>query len=105
AGNHLHSLDGLRALSIVMVILCHGAGAFRHENDLLDYLGHLGASIFFVISGTLITWLLIREKEETGSVSLRSFYIRRALRIIPVFWLFIVCVMALKSMHAISIGN
>jgi peptidoglycan/LPS O-acetylase OafA/YrhL len=106
SSNHLASLDGLRALSIVMVLVCHGAGAYGHRsNDVLDYFGHLGVSIFFVISGTLITWLMIREKEETGSMSLRSFYIRRALRIIPVFWLFTLCVIALKSIHAVSISN
>jgi peptidoglycan/LPS O-acetylase OafA/YrhL len=105
-GNHLASLDGLRALSIVMVLVSHGAGAYgRRSNDVLDYFGHLGVSIFFVISGTLITWLMIREKEETGLMSLRSFYIRRALRIIPVFWLFTLCVIALKSAHAVSISN
>ena len=89
-----------------MVLVCHGAGAYGHRsNDVLNYFGHLGVSIFFVISGTLITWLMIREKEETGSMSLGSFYIRRALRIVPVFWLFTLCVIALKSIHAVSISN
>lgn len=103
--NHLPSLDGLRAFSILLVIICHGAGVCGHQSDLTDYWGYLGVSIFFVISGTLITWLLIREEEETGSVSLRSFYIRRALRILPVFWLFILCVIMLKSIHAVTISS
>lgn len=85
--NHLASLDGLRALSILLVILSHSAGALGIGNRhyLYGYIGHLGVSIFFVISGLLISWLMIRERDVTGSVSLRDFYIRRALRILPVF--------------------
>jgi len=98
--NHLASLDGLRALSIFFVLLAHSSPG---EGDILTYYGHLGVSIFFVISGTLITWLMIREREETGSLSLPDFYIRRALRILPVYWLLILCVIALNSTHIIEI--
>jgi peptidoglycan/LPS O-acetylase OafA/YrhL len=105
--NHLDSLDGLRALSILLVLISHSAGALRiaHPMYLFGYLGHLGVSIFFVISGLLISWLMIREREATGSLSLRDFYIRRSLRILPVFWLFLLCVTALKSAHVISISG
>ena len=54
--------------------------------------GALGVTIFFIISGFLITGLLMRERSETGGVSLRLFYIRRALRILPAFCLFVGCV-------------
>ncbi len=53
---------------------------------------HLGVLIFFVISGFLITSLLINEKERTGSISLKRFYFRRVLRIFPAFYLFVVAV-------------
>jgi peptidoglycan/LPS O-acetylase OafA/YrhL len=101
---HLSSLDGLRALSILLVILSHSSGAVGIGNRayLSGYFGHLGVSIFFVISGLLISWLMIREREATGDFSLRDFYIRRALRILPVFWLFLLCVLGLKSAHVIE---
>lgn len=107
ARNHLASLDGLRALSIVLVILSHSRGAYGvgiHYYRLCNYLGHLGVSIFFVISGLLISWLMIRERDATGGVSLRNFYIRRALRILPVFWLFLLCVLGLQWAHVIEVS-
>jgi peptidoglycan/LPS O-acetylase OafA/YrhL len=66
-------------------------------------LGQLGVSIFFVISGLLITWLMIRELDATGAFSLRNFYIRRFLRILPVYWLLILTMILLKHAHVISI--
>ena len=106
-GNHLGSLDGLRALSILLVILSHSAGALGigGRSYLFIFIGHLGVSIFFVISGLLITWLMIREREATGRVSLRDFYIRRTLRILPVFWLFLLCVMGLRSAQVIAVSG
>lgn len=50
--------------------------------------GHYGVVAFFVLSGFLITWLMLREQEKTGTVSLRAFYQRRALRIFPAFYAF-----------------
>ena len=74
------ALDGLRALSVVMVVLGHlGVPAVSA--------GH-GVMTFFVLSGFLITWLLLREHATTSQVSLRLFYIRRALRLFPAFYCF-----------------
>jgi peptidoglycan/LPS O-acetylase OafA/YrhL len=102
--SHLPSLDGMRAISILLVLIAHGAGSFGHPNAYCGYLGDLGVSIFFVISGLLITWLMIRERDATGAFSLPNFYIRRFLRILPVFWLLILIVSALKSAQMISIS-
>jgi peptidoglycan/LPS O-acetylase OafA/YrhL len=102
--SHLPSLDGLRAFSILLVIVAHVLGVFGCGNEYSGYFGDLGVSIFFVISGLLITWLMIRERDATGSFSLSNFYIRRCLRILPVFWLLILTVSALKSAQLISIG-
>jgi peptidoglycan/LPS O-acetylase OafA/YrhL len=82
------SLDGLRCLSILAVIWHHcGWQAAPWE---LFQMGYRGVDLFFVISGFLITTLLLREREETGGVSLREFWIRRALRIFPLYYTVIV---------------
>jgi len=57
---------------------------------------HLGVRFFFVISGFLITYLLIKECQRNGKVSLRGFYIRRALRILPVYLAYLVTVAVLQ---------
>jgi len=102
--SHLPSLDGMRAVSILFVLIAHGSVACGHETKFLNYLGQLGVSTFFVISGMLITWLMIRERDATGTFSLSNFYIRRFLRIIPVFWLLILTVTVLKMTHIVTIG-
>jgi peptidoglycan/LPS O-acetylase OafA/YrhL len=62
--------------------------------------GIYGVRFFFVISGFLITWLLLREKAQTGSVSLRNFYIRRVLRIFPVYYTFLAACWLLEASGA-----
>src|ERR1700733_2775700 len=84
------SLDGLRALRIVAVIWLH----CWYETPYYPRLaavpvlrqGFYGVQVFFVVSGFLITTLLLREKERYGKISLRDFYIRRALRIWPLYY-------------------
>jgi peptidoglycan/LPS O-acetylase OafA/YrhL len=83
-------LDGLRALSIVAVILYHTAQVHQGVVGRL----YLGVSLFFAISGFLITTLLLRERESTGTVSLAGFYARRSLRIFPLYYAVVgVCVL------------
>ena len=79
------SLDGLRAISILLVITFHLIGGERF-NGAFAGLGNLGVRVFFVISGFLITGLLLKEMEKTGSINLKKFYVRRALRIFPAFY-------------------
>jgi peptidoglycan/LPS O-acetylase OafA/YrhL len=75
------TLDGLRAISVLLVILMH----FTEELPGMPVVipGYLGLEIFFVISGFLITRLLLLEVAETGTVALGNFYFRRALRLTP----------------------
>ena len=83
------SLDGVRAVSIIFVMLSHLAtsGTLPIMQHLWRFdLGALGVRVFFVVSGFLITSLLIVEFCETGTISLRGFYIRRFFRIMPAFW-------------------
>ncbi len=70
------SLDGLRAVSFLIVFFSH-AGLAKFVP------GRLGVNIFFLLSGYLITTLMIREREKTGWISLKLFYLRRSLRIFP----------------------
>jgi peptidoglycan/LPS O-acetylase OafA/YrhL len=94
-GNRLPSLDGFRAISISLVLLTHFAVGMNIHRDL--YYGDLGVRCFFVISGFLITHLLLKEEAETGAISLRLFYARRFLRIVPVYLLFISCLALLTT--------
>ena len=73
------SLDGLRAASITIVFLAHLGLEDRVP-------GGLGVTVFFVLSGYLITTLLRTEHERSGRISLRGFYVRRIFRILPVFY-------------------
>ena len=80
-------IDGLRALAVLPVVLYHlqiGYDGFR----LLPG-GFLGVDIFFVLSGYLITHIILTELRDTGGVSLRRFYVRRARRILPLLLLVI----------------
>jgi peptidoglycan/LPS O-acetylase OafA/YrhL len=94
-GHDIPSLDGLRAVSIAVVVLAHtkallpaaivNSGPFRY----LIGGGLHGVEAFFVVSGYLITTLLIREFERAGRISLKSFYARRTLRIFPPFYAYL----------------
>jgi len=87
--NRIPSLDGLRALSILLVIIGHMHFAFLR-------LSIFGVHIFFVISGYLITTLLQTERRQNGSISIRAFYGRRCFRILPAAYVYIL-VIALLS--------
>ena len=88
AKRHFGSLDGLRFICITAVIWHHSAwGAELGSEFLLLARGFLGVDFFFVISGFLITTLLLREEQTHGYFDLRHFYWRRLLRIVPVYFL------------------
>ncbi len=89
------SLDGLRAISITLVILSHLVKWKHISVQLLGGYGALGVHVFFVLSGYLITKLLLREYERSSTISLREFYIRRAYRIFPAAFLFLAVVIIL----------
>ena len=99
--HRIPSLDGLRALSIGLVLLGHGAGTggFFSQSTLspLGDTANLGVRVFFVISGFLITTLLLDEMERTGTISLRMFYFRRTMRIFPAAYVLIGCVWAASA--------
>lgn len=97
------SLDGIRAISILMVCYGHLGGTRYFPVSIVAYgrwcgdVAHLGVLVFFVISGFLITSLLMSERETTGAISLKRFYLRRIVRIFPAFYAFIL-VMAIAAL-------
>jgi len=90
------TLDGWRGVAISLVIAEH-AGWERFPHQLWNGLGSLGVDIFFVLSGYIITTRLIQERAATGTISLSSFYVRRAFRILPVVGCYI-AVLAVLSL-------
>jgi peptidoglycan/LPS O-acetylase OafA/YrhL len=96
---NIPSLDGMRAISILLVIAAHSGGNFSHWISIppIYYLllAHTGVSTFFVISGFLITSLLLKELAGTHKISLKRFYVRRAFRIFPPFYLYLGIIFAL----------
>jgi peptidoglycan/LPS O-acetylase OafA/YrhL len=72
---HVPGLDGLRGLAVIGVLLFHANGLLRG--------GYLGVDLFFVLSGFLITSLLVAEHKKTGAIDLRTFWVRRARRLLP----------------------
>ena len=80
---YIPGLDGLRALAVTAVIVYHADSRWLGG-------GFLGVEVFFVISGYLITLLLIAERERTGTVTLSNFWMRRARRLLPALWMLLV---------------
>ena len=80
------SLDGLRALSVIGVLFYHGGFSWMPG-------GFLGVEVFFVVSGYLITSLLIGEQEKTGRIDFKNFWIRRARRLLPALFAMIVAIL------------
>ena len=92
SGSRVPMLDGLRALAVVLVIATHfGAGVPLAL-----------VSVFFVLSGFVITWLLLKEQDSTGSISLSGFYARRVVRILPAYYVFVVLSIAVDWMRGDS---
>ena len=107
------SLDGLRAISILFVIIGHAyatlprltgiPGALMDGFTFIAGNGEMGVTVFFVLSGFLITTLLLKELRKTGKLSIKAFYIRRAFRIWPAFYLMLAVVVLLGVFRAIPL--
>ncbi|MBQ2539107.1 MAG: acyltransferase [Bacteroidales bacterium] len=91
---HLPGLNGLRALAALTVLWGHvfqkDFGDWGIEGMELPLMRFDGVTLFFVISGFLVTFLLLNEMERSGTVSIPKFYMRRVLRIWPLYYLFMV---------------
>lgn len=105
-GRSIPSLDGLRAVAVLAVILGHT------QAPLLDRIpfntavrdGGKGVAVFFVISGFLITHLLLKELAHDEKIDLKRFYLRRTFRIFPPFYAFLLVVAILALFHEVNAG-
>ena len=84
AARHVPELDGIRGIAIIAVLIHHQLTTFSLKG------GFLGVDLFFVLSGFLITGLLLTEFEQTGSISIKKFYMRRVLRLGPALGLYLI---------------
>ena len=84
-------LDGLRGVAILLVFGLH---CFNWPQG-----GHLGVDLFFVLSGFLITTLLLEERASTGHIDLRKFYARRAVRLLPALSLMLAAYVVIQAIH------
>jgi peptidoglycan/LPS O-acetylase OafA/YrhL len=102
SSSRIPSLDGLRGVAVSLVLLAHSIHALGLPvtpllRVLID-LATVGVLFFFVLSGFLITWLLVQERQRTGRIALGHFYMRRSLRILPPAYLFIAAVAAASAL-------
>jgi peptidoglycan/LPS O-acetylase OafA/YrhL len=79
----IRTLDGWRGIAILLVIVEHALAYSRYRDLLVAHLGNFGVDIFFVISGYIITLRFLEERERSSTINLKSFYWRRAFRILP----------------------
>jgi peptidoglycan/LPS O-acetylase OafA/YrhL len=103
ADRRIPSLDGLRAVSIGLVLISHLSGTRGFPIAVLRT-GELGVRVFFVISGYLITTLLLAEEKRYGSVSLGRFYLRRTFRIFPTYYVYLGLILALSLAGSIDLN-
>jgi peptidoglycan/LPS O-acetylase OafA/YrhL len=101
------SLDGLRAVSILLVVLAHLAGTGQASAlawlGAVGDVGNLGVRTFFVISGFLMTMLLEGEYERSGRISLSGFLQRRAFRILPALWAYLVALVVMTATGIVAV--
>jgi len=107
-GPRLPGLDGLRGLAAVSILLLHSTGLagwpdWKPLTAFIQACGHTAVPLFFVLSGFLITHLLLDEEERHGRISLKNFYARRALRILPASLFYLLAVAALTPLLHLSV--
>ncbi|MCB1202737.1 MAG: acyltransferase [Verrucomicrobiae bacterium] len=93
------ALDGVRGLAVLIVFFSHSSGRELYPADFLHLqgIGHIGVYLFFVLSSWLLTTIVLREIETTGSVRLKSYFLRRAFRIIPLYFCVVIAVFAYQQ--------
>jgi peptidoglycan/LPS O-acetylase OafA/YrhL len=98
-------LDGFRGIAILIVVFAHIGLNHYTRSAALFIDSRFGVHLFFVLSGFLITTLLMKEKIMTERISLRYFYTRRLLKIVPVAYLFLLVTIALNQFYHLKIHS
>lgn len=106
----IKSLDGLRGLSIILVILGHTyhsftAGEAEQLFKKFYFYHNTGVSIFFVLSGYLISKILLIEENKSGTISLKNFYLKRFFRIFPAYYFYILVFFVVSATGIFAIEN
>jgi peptidoglycan/LPS O-acetylase OafA/YrhL len=93
--HRIGTLDGWRGLAIALVLMEH-AGREHFPDQTWAQLGNLGVDIFFVLSGYIITARLLMERDSSGTINLKTFYVRRAFRILPLVLVYLSVIFGLS---------
>lgn len=108
------NLEGLRFFAFFVVFVNHTTSSLGYYNNsrtfvfsIIHFLqnGPLGVSFFFVLSGFLITYLLLKEKELSGKINIKNFYLRRVLRIWPLYFLVVAMCLIILPMFENHLPN
>ncbi|WP_140937940.1 acyltransferase family protein [Sphingobacterium lumbrici] len=102
---YLPGLNGIRAIAAFAVVISHTNGRLDEFGlAKLPYwdLAGFGVTIFFTLSGFLITYLLLKELEKTGTVKVKKFYVRRLLRIWPLYYFYLFLILAIVGFSALG---
>ncbi|MDF3027772.1 MAG: acyltransferase [Fluviicola sp.] len=118
SGNYLPGLHGIRAIAAIAVIFSHTTvglqrfglnnrlfGVDRFGNIISTDLAGFGVSMFFSLSGFLITYLLLKEKAAAGSIDIKRFYMRRVLRIFPLYYLYLGLILLVLNYFQMEINS
>ena len=107
---HFKGLNTYRAIAALLVVVGH-IEMFKSKHGLAHYLnepyfyytgGHIGVVLFFALSGFLISYLLLKERSEKKEISLKNFYMRRILRVWPVYFLVLLILSCLDCLYRLS---
>jgi peptidoglycan/LPS O-acetylase OafA/YrhL len=106
------TIDGFRAVAALGVVFAHAVGYrfasvqwLHYPQRLADPLAETSVQLFFVISGYIITNLLLQERERTGTISISAFYIRRVCRIIPPLAAYLVAAFSLTAAPSLAMAS
>lgn len=111
---HFKNLDAIRFIAALLVVLHHiqyfkmqdGVSSWPGLSHVLEDAGRVGVNLFFVLSGFLISYLLMKENSDTGDINFKHFYVRRVLRIWPLYmaYSFVLIVLSPFIMHKLGIA-